>query len=109
VGGERNPEFGSLPPEELVELTRRDLALLLGVKGEPTFRHVAHYPKAIPQYNIGYGRHRERMTAIESEARALFFAGHYRDGISLGDSIVSGINVAERVELSLKSMEASDS
>lgn len=108
VGGERNPEYGSLPAEELVELTRRDLGLLLGVKGEPTFRHVAHYPKAIPQYNIGYGRHRERMTAIEREAPALFFAGHYREGISLGDSIVSGINVAERVELSLKSVESSE-
>ena len=108
VGGERNPEFGSLPEEELVKLTCRDLGLLLGVKGEPTFRHVAYYPKAIPQYNIGYGRHRERMSALEKEAPALFLAGHYRDGISLGDSIVSGINVAERVELSLKSMEASD-
>ena len=108
VGGERNPEFGSLPSEELVELTRRDLGILLGAKGEPTFRHVAHYPKAIPQYNVGYGRYRERLTALEREAPALFFAGHYRDGISLGDSIVSGINIAERVELSLKSMEASD-
>lgn len=108
VGGERNPELGSLPSEELVELTRRDLALLFGARGEPTFRHVAHYPQAIPQYNVGYGRHRERMTAIEREAPALFFAGHYRDGISLGDSIVSGINVAERVELSLKSEESSD-
>ena len=108
VGGERNPEFGSLSPGELVDLTRRDLALLLGVKGEPTFRHVARYPKAIPQYNIGYGRHRERLAALEREAPAIFFAGHYRDGISLGDSIVSGINVAERVELSLKSVESSD-
>ena len=108
MGGERNPEFGSLSPGELVDLTRRDLALLLGVKGEPTFRHVARYPKAIPQYNIGYGRHRERLAALEREAPAIFFAGHYRDGISLGDSIVSGINVAERVELSLKSVESSD-
>jgi len=108
VGGERNPAFGSLPSEELVELTRRDLGILFGVKGAPTFRHVAHYPKAIPQYNIGYSRHRDRLTTIEREAPALFFAGHYRDGISLGDSIVSGINIAERVELSLKSVESSD-
>jgi len=27
----------------------------------------------------------------------LFFAGHYRDGVSLGDSIVSGVNAAERM------------
>jgi hypothetical protein len=27
----------------------------------------------------------------------LYFAGHYRDGVSLGDSIVSGVNIAERI------------
>ena len=56
------------------------------------------YPKAIPQYNVGYGRYRELMTEIEAKARGLFLAGHYRDGVSLSDSIVSGCNVAERVE-----------
>ena len=37
------------------------------------------------------------MNEIEAKARGLFFAGHYRDGVSLGDSIVSGVNIAERV------------
>ena len=103
VGGERHPELASLPPEELVDLTLKDLETLLGVKGQPTFRHCAFYPRAIPQYNLGYGRYRQLMTEIEAEAPGLFFAGHYRDGISLGDSIVSGCNIAERVEKSLAS------
>ncbi len=34
---------------------------------------------------------------MEARAPGLFFAGHYRDGVSLGDSIVSGGNIAERV------------
>ena len=103
IGGERHPELAALPAEELVELTLRDLETLLGVKGRPTFRHCAFYPQAIPQYNLGYSRYRQLMTAIEAEAPGLFFAGHYRDGISLGDSIVSGCNIAERVEKSLAS------
>jgi oxygen-dependent protoporphyrinogen oxidase len=98
IGGERQPELAALPPEELVDLTLRDLGVLFGVKGRPTFRHCAFYPRAIPQYNIGYGRHREAMNEIERAIPGLFFAGHYRDGISLGDSIVSGCNIAERVE-----------
>ncbi len=101
VGGERHPELASLPPEELFDLTRRDLAVLFGVRGTPTFRHSALYPKAIPQYNVGYGRYRKLMTEIETKSPGLFFAGHYRDGISLGDSIVSGCNIAERVEKTL--------
>ena len=96
IGGERYPELASLPPEELFKLTCEDLRVLLGVSGQPTFQHSVFYPKAIPQYNLGYGRFRELMSQIETGAPGLFFAGHYRDGVSLSDSIVSGCNVAER-------------
>jgi oxygen-dependent protoporphyrinogen oxidase len=97
VGGARYPELASLPPEKLVELVLADLRVLLGVRGQPTFVHTAFWPKAIPQYNVGYGKYRELLNQIESQATDLFFAGHYRDGVSLGDSIVSGVNIAERV------------
>ncbi len=97
VGGERFPELASLPPEELFALTCEDLRVLLGVRGKPTFQHSVFYPKAIPQYVIGYGRYRERMSEIEKKAPGFFLAGHYRDGISLSDSIVSGCNVVDRV------------
>ena len=73
------------------------LRRLLGVRGQPTFAHRVFWPRAIPQYNVGYGRFRTLMTAIEKKAPGLLLAGSYRDGISLGDSIVSGANVAERV------------
>jgi oxygen-dependent protoporphyrinogen oxidase len=66
------------------------------VRGKPRFQHCVFYPRAIPQYNLGYGRYRERMTRLEEEASGLFLAGHYRDGISLSDSIVSGRKVADR-------------
>jgi oxygen-dependent protoporphyrinogen oxidase len=97
IGGERHPDLASLPPNRLAELACEDLRVLLGVRGAPVFRHCAIYPKAIPQYNVGYGRYRDLLTEIEARAPGLFFAGHYRDGISLGDSIVSGCNIAERV------------
>lgn len=98
IGGERYPELASLPAEQLYELTCEDLRVLLGVKGKPSFQHSVFYPRAIPQYNVGYGRYRETMAEIETKAAGLFLAGHYRDGVSLSDSIVSGINVVERVE-----------
>jgi oxygen-dependent protoporphyrinogen oxidase len=97
VGGERQPELAQLPPEKLIALVCDDLRTLLGVRGEPVFSHVAFYPQAIPQYNLGYGKFKDRLTEIESQARGLFFAGHFRDGVSLADSIVSGCNIAERV------------
>jgi oxygen-dependent protoporphyrinogen oxidase len=101
VGGERFPELAGRAPEELYEITLADLRKLIGVKAPPAFAHSVYWPKAIPQYNLGYGRFRALMTEIENKADGLFFAGHYRDGISLGDSIVSGVNMADRVERSL--------
>ena len=98
IGGERYPELASLPPEQLYETVLADLRVLLGVRGKPTFAHTVYWPKAIPQYNLGYDKYRARMTEIEMQAPGLFLAGHYRDGISLGDSIVSGVNVVERME-----------
>ncbi len=102
VGGERFPELALLPPEKLFELTCEDLRVLLGVTGKPTFQHCVFYPRAIPQYNVGYGRYRDLMRDIEAKTPGLFLAGHYRDGVSLSDSILSGINAAERVEACLK-------
>ena len=98
IGGERHPELALLPAEKLYEIVCEDLYALLGVRGRPTFQNCVLYPQAIPQYNVGYGRFKELMTEIESHAPGLFFAGHYRDGVSLSDSVISGINVAEKVE-----------
>jgi oxygen-dependent protoporphyrinogen oxidase len=103
VGGERQPDLALRSAEELVALTCEDLQVLLGAKGRPVFHHTVLYPRAIPQYNLGYGRYRELMNAIENQNGGLFFAGHYREGVSLGDSIVSGGNVVERVEKFLTS------
>lgn len=101
VGGERYPELASLPPDKLVALVCDDLRILLGLRGQPTFQHVVVYPRAIPQYNVGYGRFKALMTKIEADAPGLFLAGHYRDGVSLSDSIVSGVNVADRIAAGL--------
>jgi oxygen-dependent protoporphyrinogen oxidase len=98
IGGERYPELASLPAEKLYELTCEDLRVLLGVRGKPTFQHSVVYPKAIPQYNVGYGRFRALMTEVESKAPGFFMAGHYRDGVSLSDSILSGIKAVDRLE-----------
>ena len=102
IGGERQPELASLPLEKLVELVCEDLRVLLGVKGKPVFAHHHFWPRAIPQYNVGYGKFKDLLDEIELKARGLFFAGSFRDGVSLGDSIVSGGNVAGRVEDVLK-------
>ena len=96
VGGRRAPELALRKTPELVDLTVQDLRKLLGVSGKPTFEHCFVFPKAIPQYEVGYGRFKELMDRTETQAPGLFLAGNYRDGISLSDSIVSGYRGADR-------------
>ena len=102
VGGLRAPHLVTKSPDEFCELVREDLRIVLGVRGKPTFRHLKFYPRAIPQYDVGYGRFKTHMTNIEEQGDGLFFAGHCRDGISLGDSIVSGHEAAGRIATHLK-------
>lgn len=97
VGGVRQPELATRSPEELTELAVQDLGVLLGLSGRPTFRHHELYRRAIPQYEVGYGRFKDVMNDAEAMASGLFLAGHYREGISLGDSLLSGHNVVDRV------------
>ena len=102
VGGLRAPHLVTKSPDEICELVMEDLRIVLGVRGEPTFQHLKFYPRAIPQYDVGYGRFKTHMTNIEEQGDGLFFAGHCRDGISLGDSIVSGHEAAGRIATHLK-------
>ena len=97
LGGARAPELALLDGEAAVAVALEDLRTLLGVRGQPTFQHHVLFPKAIPQYEVGFGRFKNLMNEIEARAPGLFLAGHYRDGISLGDSIVSGDRAAERI------------
>lgn len=97
IGGERCPEMASLSREELIRLAHDDLKVLLGVTNKPVFEHTTLYAKAIPQYNLGYEKFKALMDEIESKARGLFFAGHFRDGVALGDLIVSGRTTADRI------------
>jgi oxygen-dependent protoporphyrinogen oxidase len=98
LGGARAPQLPLQTAESLIELAVKDLAAILGIGGPPTFQHVAVYRKAIPQYNLGFGKFRAMMNDMELKAPGLFVAGHARDGVSLGDSMVSGRNVVGRIQ-----------
>ena len=93
----RAPELALKPLGEIRRLVMTDLRELLGVRGEPVWEHVKQWPKAIPQYEVGYGRFKDFMDGFERTHPGLLFGGHYRDGISLSDSILAGFKAAERV------------
>jgi oxygen-dependent protoporphyrinogen oxidase len=97
VGGVRNPDLANADLPTVTARVLDDLRSLLGATGEPTFRAFQLWPKAIPQYDLAYGRFKDLMDEAERRNPGLALAGSYREGVALGDVIASGEAAAERV------------
>jgi oxygen-dependent protoporphyrinogen oxidase len=98
LGGLRQPEFATRSESDLIALTLRDLRHLLGVNGTPRFQQTFVFERAIPQYEVGYGRFKQIMNDVERDAPGFFIAGNFRNGISVGDCVSAGFDVAQRME-----------
>ena len=90
VGGGRQPALATLPEEELVSLVRSELRDILGVRGEPVFRHLAIWPKGIPEYPVGHHDRVRRLRALLA-GTGLHLAGNAWDGIGVNDCVAAAL------------------
>ncbi len=97
LGGARNPSLAERSPAARRDVVERDLDRLLGVQRDPVFTRQVHWPRAIPQYTLGYGTVKDTLNALETTHDRLFFAGNYRDGVAVGDAMASGATAAQQV------------
>ncbi|HVU34728.1 MAG TPA: protoporphyrinogen oxidase [Opitutaceae bacterium] len=97
-GGMRQPEIARLSPEKMLAAVERDLRELLGVSGAPVFQRHSFWPRAIPQYNLGYERYLEAMATAERSYPGLHIGGQCRDGIAVPACLAAGEKLASRVE-----------
>ncbi|WP_310568530.1 protoporphyrinogen oxidase [Gemmatimonas sp.] len=97
VGGARMPERAREDTDLLVERVLIDLRQLLGVRGEPIFAKHVYWPRAIPQYTVGYQAVKDAADETELANPGLYLAGNYRNGVSVGDCVASGQQIAQRV------------
>ena len=91
MGGTTNPQYAENSDEVVLD----ELNRLLGVTGEPTFRHRSPWQHAIPQYDLKYQRILDALEHCESSHQGLHLAGNYRGGISVGDCIVNGLELGD--------------
>lgn len=92
VGGERQPELAVADTEAVMATVQPELNSLLGITGVPTFVHHKHWPRAIPQYKLGFGSLLAQMNTVEANFPGLKLAGNYRDGISLSYCIEAALH-----------------
>lgn len=97
IGGERSPELGAMPLDGILPKVLEDLRTLLGVRGAPTFVHHQHWPRAIPQYELGHEAVVNGAARVESAMPGLYLTGQWRAGVALGDCIAQGQATAARI------------
>jgi oxygen-dependent protoporphyrinogen oxidase len=98
AAGSRDP---GLAESDIYTITARvldELRMLVGARGDPTYRAIQVWPRAIPQYVLGYGRFKDIAHQTEQSNPGLFLAGSYRDGVALAEAMTSGERAAGRVE-----------
>jgi protoporphyrinogen/coproporphyrinogen III oxidase len=97
VGGATDPQAASLQAEELSTLVHREIAPPLAISQAPSFSNVTMYPRALPQYNLGYA---ERLAALETQRANfpnLWLAGNYLRGPSIGACVEQSLNVTNQI------------
>lgn len=97
LGGMRHAKADYLEGDSAVQVAHNDVARLLSIAGRPTFSRIVEWKRAIPQYDLGYDRTLSALDSVEKAIPGLFFAGNYRGGISVVDSITSSAGTAQRI------------
>jgi len=96
IGGARDTDIFSLDKELLFMKIRAEFETLMKISGEPIFSSDKFWPKAIPQYNIGYVEHENYFDRFEKKFPGIILSGNYRGGISVGDCIKNSELVVEK-------------
>jgi oxygen-dependent protoporphyrinogen oxidase len=69
----------------------------MNIDEDPVFIKEKMWPKAIPQYSVGYIEHERYFEQFESNNPGIFLSGNYRGGISVGDCIKNSELTVKRV------------
>jgi oxygen-dependent protoporphyrinogen oxidase len=96
LGGVRWPEAARMSEADLVARASEDLDRVLGLKGAPEPLGVGRWPRAVPQPGPD---HVARMRWVKErlvDFPGLALAGAYVAGVSVSDSLASGVAAAQQ-------------
>jgi oxygen-dependent protoporphyrinogen oxidase len=98
VGGSRNPGFVYEDEDKLISKVINEFEIIMKISGKPIHQAKRFWPKAIPQYTIGYVEHENYIDHFENDNKGIILGGNYRGGISVGDCISNAELVAEKIK-----------
>lgn len=96
VGGDRQPELTELSDQNLANLVISGVKNLMQIKGNHVYLRATRWKRAIPQYEKGHLKKIKILDQFESQFPGFHLCSNYRGGISVGDCIMRGFEVAQR-------------
>jgi oxygen-dependent protoporphyrinogen oxidase len=96
-GGIHRAEQLDWDDDRLAKAVHEEIKLAMGVTGEPVFRRVVRWPRAIPQYVIGHLARVARIDALAAKHPGLFLTGNAYRGVAMADCVEQAGLVAARV------------
>jgi oxygen-dependent protoporphyrinogen oxidase len=100
-GGVTRADVAAWDDDTLAKAVHQEMKLAMGVRGEPVFRKIVRWPRAIPQYNLGHLDRVAQIEAIAATHPGLFLTGNAYHGIAMGDCAEQGELIAARVAATL--------
>lgn len=97
LGGRTDPAALDLDDAAALEAVLADLRRALGVTAPPVVARLRRWPRAIPQYEIGYGAFLDQVQEIERAVPGLRVGGNLRGGVSVPDCVKSAAAMAGEV------------
>jgi protoporphyrinogen/coproporphyrinogen III oxidase len=98
IGGARNPDILNKDNEVIFSTAIQEFSRIMKINSYPVFREHRIWPRAIPQYNLGYIEHERYFDEFEKRNPGIILSGNYRGGISVGDCIRNSEVVSEKVK-----------
>jgi oxygen-dependent protoporphyrinogen oxidase len=97
VGGARKMELFEKPVEDIISTAVKEFKKDMKISSGPVYTNYKIWPKAIPQYNIGYVEHENYFETFEKDNPGFFLSGNYRGGIAVGDCVKNSENNYKKI------------
>ena len=97
LGGAMQAHVFEMDDETLRTAVLRDLAEIVGVRGEPAFTELYRWPKSMPQYPVGHLDRVKRIEACLVKLPGLAVTGNAFGGVGIPDCVHSAETAAEKI------------
>ena len=97
VGGTGQEALVDLDDDALVQLSREEIADLMGVTAEPVLTRIFRWRKGRPQYDVGHLDRVGEMEKMAEEIGGVYLVGSAYRGSGIPDCVKQGVDVVDEI------------